>query len=341
MKSSLIGWKPIGNDHNIASARLRCFEPLEQLQREGMNVEIFQPQKKEQYDTIIFQKCSDIGDVQLAAATQKRGGRVIYDLCDNLFYFKPGETRFAERAERTRQLAGYADVITVSTPTLQSVIEKETGKTAIIVPDPVAIPKRWNYWQFHAYWGALRHQISKFQKSRPLEVIWYGNSLIAAAEGGLRDLLKITPTLERLHQEIPLRLTVISNGHDIFKSEIASLQFPSRYIEWKSYAQFYSIAPYHDICVIPFSRNPVTECKSNNRLSLSLHMGVAVVADGIPSYCEFAPYCQLDNWEKGLHAYATSPKLRLQHVQAGRAYIDQHYTLQCITKQWQTLLKQD
>jgi hypothetical protein len=74
-------------------------------------------------------------------------------------------------------------------------------------------------------------------------------------------------------------------------------------MEWDSYESFCERFRQHDICILPINLNPYTRCKSNNRLALSLLLGVPVVADTIPSYEEFERYCLLDNWHENLRTY--------------------------------------
>jgi glycosyltransferase involved in cell wall biosynthesis len=336
-RQNLIGWKPVAYNLNAASARLRCYEPLAFLQRRGVVVELFQPAHLENYKTLVIQKSCELEDIELARKAQARGTHVIYDGCDNLFYFEEGDDVHAARAARLRRLLAHCNSITVSTPALQKVIREETGREAVVIPDPVVTPRRLSRWRLAAMAGVLRRQWRARRKGAPLELVWFGNHAIAGAEGGLRDLLHIAPLLEKLHREYPLRLTVISNGHELFDATIKPLPFPTRYCGWRHYAHFCGTLPAYDVCVIPFSRNPVTECKSNNRLALSLYLGVPVVADGIASYREFAPFCRLDDWEKGLREYAAAPMLRRDDVRRGRRYVEENYTLSQIAQQWKKL----
>jgi hypothetical protein len=105
-------------------------------------------------------------------------------------------------------------------------------------------------------------------------------------------------------------------------------------MEWGSYESFCARFRQHDICILPINQNPYTRCKSNNRLALSLLLGVALVADPIPSYEEFARFCLLGNWHENLRAYLQNPELRRQHAAAGSVYVRSRYTVDQSAADW-------
>ena len=59
---------------------------------------------------------------------------------------------------------------------------------------------------------------------------------------------------------------------------VAKLSFATRYLEWRldTFAQIFRR---QDVCIIPVALNPFTACKTNNRLVLSLLMGLPGIAD--------------------------------------------------------------
>ncbi|MBC7931131.1 MAG: hypothetical protein H7Z38_11270, partial [Rubrivivax sp.] len=95
----------------------------------------------------------------------------------------------------------------------------------------------------------------------------------------------------------------------------------------------------HDVCVLPVSSNPLTLCKTSNRLVLSLLLGVPVVADRIPSYEEFGAFVRFADWERNLRAYAADAELRRRHVQEGRDYIRSNYNKERAIAQWSSLFR--
>jgi hypothetical protein len=64
---------------------------------------------------------------------------------------------------------------------------------------------------------------------------------------------------------------------------------------------------------------------------------LAVVADEIPSYQEFAGACVLNDWESGLENYISHPELRRKHVGIGQRIIAKKWTVGYIADQWQNV----
>jgi hypothetical protein len=92
-----------------------------------------------------------------------------------------------------------------------------------------------------------------------------------------------------------------------------------------------------DLCVLPIQLNPFTRCKSPNRVALSLYLGVAVVADEIPSYRELAPFYRFGDWRAQLAAYLADPALRAADAERGRAYVSSHYMTAHAAAEWHSL----
>ena len=134
----------------------------------------------------------------------------------------------------------------------------------------------------------------------------------------------------------PVSLTVLSNSPDRFREVSAGWRVPVRYLPWRP-TTFDAGLALHDVAVLPVSRNPFTECKSSNRVLTALWAGLAVVADGIPSYRDFADCVVLDDWELGLGRYA-SAEARRADVALGRARIEAEWRQPAITARWRSLL---
>jgi hypothetical protein len=109
--------------------------------------------------------------------------------------------------------------------------------------------------------------------------------------------------------------------------------FPTYYLNWHPDTVFPALGA-HAIAVIPVSDNPFTRCKSNNRLALSLNIGLAVVADAIPSYLDFADVCCLNEWQSGLERYLADPELRRRHVEQGQTMIALKCSIERIAQKW-------
>jgi len=61
---------------------------------------------------------------------------------------------------------------------------------------------------------------------------------------------------------------------------------------------------------------------------------LAVVADSIPAYEEFAPFCALDDWPGGLRRYLEDDSLRARHAAVGREYVLNNYMIEHAAADW-------
>ena len=93
-----IGWKPISTNVRVASSRLRCLEPLSELRSRGYSVETFNPNHVDRYAAVIYSKAYDDLSYREATGLQKRGIRVVFDLCDNHFYNPRGLSYWKQAA---------------------------------------------------------------------------------------------------------------------------------------------------------------------------------------------------------------------------------------------------
>ena len=325
----VIAWKPFLNDANVASARLRSFVPCRYLKEAGWSCEIFDPAKVESYELVIFQKTCDEESIALAAALNRRGAKTAFDLCDNHFYNPDSLPVLRERAERLRRMLATVDTVSVSTPELAKLIEG----SCVVIDDAIEEPQSNGV---QAGDQCLKER--DVSSSGALRLVWYGGAGSESPPFGLVDLPRVFPHLEALNAEIPLELTVISNSEELFRKYVANVSFPVRYCEWQL-DTFARVFQPHDVCIIPVALNPFTACKTNNRLVLSLLMGVPVIADSIPSYAEFRDFVLFSNWPESLQTYASAPELRRQHVQAGQRYIQSKYNKERVVAQWSALFE--
>jgi hypothetical protein len=133
-------------------------------------------------------------------------------------------------------------------------------------------------------------------------------------------------------------LSVISNSRDVFGEVFGDWTMPVHYIDWSAHT-FFAALELHDIAVIPIDVNEFTAVKTNNRIALSLNLGLGVVADSIPSYRVFADCAFLDNWEPGLRAYIEKPQLVQEHVRQARKLIRDQFSIGVIAGRWKSLFE--
>ena len=110
------------------------------------------------------------------------------------------------------------------------------------------------------------------------------------------------------------------------------------YLDWDAHT-FYKAMKRHKIAVIPIDVNEFTNVKTNNRIALSLFLGLGVVADSIDSYRVFSDCSFLDCWESGLRSYLEQPELVDEHVQCGRKLIQEKFSIEIIAGKWRELFE--
>lgn len=329
----LIAWKPFQFRWQAPSARLRSYLPCQYLEKEGYSCEIFEPKNIDNYQLVIFQKAYAQEDIELAKSLKNVGTKIVFDLCDNHFYNPEHSPVLTERKERLYQILEIADTVTVSTCELQKVVASE-GKDSIVIDDVV------HQWWTTNLWEDLTINARKltFKKKNLLKLVWYGSAGLDSPPFGMIDLEQTVPILEAISQQFPIQLTVISDSEEKYHKYLSKTSFSTRYFKWEL-TSFPRLFKENDICLIPINLNPFTICKSNNRLILSLLLGVPAIADKIPSYEEFNNFVLFSDWENSLYTYATQPELRREHIKQGINYIQSKYNKKRVIEQWSSLFK--
>jgi hypothetical protein len=316
---------------------------MRELQARGYPVELYDRRRAGLYSAVVYSKRYDDASYEEAITLKARGIRIVFDLCDNHFY-NPRDLPGLRRAgEQARRMMAIADHLVASTDAMAEVMRTELTdvQPITVIGDAVetdlgAVPlSPWRRWWARRQWHRVQASLQGTIPD-PTRLIWFGVHGGPGAEHGVLDLLKLEPLLARLAQEFPLSLTVISNSRRKFDRTIGRWAIPTRYLEW-SPETFLAALRAHDIAVLPVSGNPFTRCKSNNRLALALHAGLAVIADEIPSYRGFARACFLNDWEAGLETYLRDPARRRQDSTHGHDLVSAGWTIPVIADQWEAL----
>lgn len=173
------------------------------------------------------------------------------------------------------------------------------------------------------------------------KVIWFGNEGASYSGFGIPSIQQVAASLEKIHKDIPLCLTVVSSNRAKAKYEhhVASLPFPSRYKQWDPLSIFDEIAS-SDLCVLPNPLDDFSRCKSANRAVLALSLGIPVVASWAPALEPLRDCLILDNWEKGIRIYLTDRARAEDDVRRARAVIKQHYSAEVIAGLWTAVIEQ-
>jgi hypothetical protein len=330
-----VRWIASTADPRIASVRIRALAIVRELRARGMDVKLLNAANPS-CDVAVFCKSYSQRDIELARRIRNAGGQVIFDLCDNHFLVP-------EAAGRLREMMQTAHRWVFSTAELQRAAIEAVGedKSSLVIPDAVEVEQRhWveSRWQrTWAVWKLRRWQRqSQAQLAAPgARLIWFGNHAGSVRDSGMAQLNRLRDVLEQSARDHGATLTVVSNSRAAYSKITAGWGIRTFYVDWHL-ATFLDVLRMHAIALMPFDRSAFNVVKSNNRLAASLYNGVAVVADAIPSYQEFADCALLDDWS-GIARYIHDEGLRRRHVELGRARVAASYSLEVVAGQWQSL----
>ena len=328
----------------MASVRVRCLNPLAELQAQGYPVELFDRERIDRYAAVVYSKLYDDASHAEALWLKSLGVRVAFDLCDNHFYDVRGDRAAEARRERLIRMLTAADQLVASTEALADVMRKELrdGRPISVIGDAVettiAVPRApaWRVWVRSLALQRLLTEIARERSTGGTPLVWFGNHGSPTASAGMQDLLTIRPILEETVVRHKISLTVISNSWGTYLRTMRGWRIPTRYLSWQP-ETFLEALRAHDIALIPIRVDPFAACKTNNRVAMALYAGVAVVADAIPSYEPFRDACYLDDWEGGLETYLSDHATRVHHVAEGRRIITREWTNARVAEQWRDL----
>ena len=336
-----IGWKPQNYEPRVASARIRCMNTLKQLGRQHFPAELYNEKNESDYRIVVFSKAYTNKEIVIAERLKDRGIKIVFDLCDNHFLLEE------ERTARLKRMFELADHWVVSSEALGEVVTNIMGsvKPLTVIEDAVEETLSGNkadivgWARAHIDLYKLDKIISTGQGYGATHLVWFGNHKAGYKDSaGLAHVNKIRPILEKVNQSDPLTLTVISNSREVFDQVFTDWQLPTFYLEWSAHT-FYKAMKRHKIAVIPIDVNDFTKVKTNNRIALSLFLGLGVVADSIESYQVFSDCSFLDDWESGLRSYLEQPELLDGHAQCARRLIQENFSIEIIADKWKKLFE--
>jgi glycosyltransferase involved in cell wall biosynthesis len=310
-----------------ASARYRCLIPHRELTGLGVQSVIHfstwddtdlersaQFVQKFDVEIVVAGKLNHPSIVDYAALTRTRGCFLVADFCDDDFDDPALGPRY-------RRLADMADQVVAGTPQMANVIATETGRAAIIIPDPYEGPRR----------------EPKFAPSEGhLKVLWFGN--VTSLDG----LDAVLPELISLSQKHPLRLTVVTDETRITVD--VGVGWPASFellvVPWSVDRVWDEIANC-DLVIIPSLQTRKKSVKGANRLIEAIWGGRAVVAHPLPAYEEFHDFCRLDeSIARGIVFTLQNRDLVSARIAAGQAWISERYAPAVVAKQWKECFAQ-
>lgn len=326
-----IGFRPCSYDRRVFSPRVRAILPARHLAGAGLTASVVPEDGRGEYDCVVFQKAYSKRDLALAERVSAGGGRVVLDLCDNHFYNPGNDPALAERGARLDRMIEQADLVSVSTPEMASLVP---GREAMVVDDafewpPMAGPAR--------RWAGRRRKRARPQGS-PLRLVWQGQAGTSNPPSGMSVMSRLVPALEEVHRSTPLRLTVISNSRDAYRRYVGKPRFPASYVPWRPRTFAWAFAA-HDVCLLPVDPNPFTICKSDNRAVLALMLGVPVIADDIPSYRRMSSWIAIGDWAANLARLAGDPESARDQVARAQAALGPLIDPARVVAQWSAVIE--
>ena len=325
-----IAIKPVGGIA-IASSRLRAYLVVKELTKKSINIEIFDHKHINNYDLVIFQKAYTDADIKLAKQLKSRSCKIALDQCDNHFIYDIDDADQCKRAKNLRAMVDEVDVVIAST---DKISELFPDKVTFVVNDFIEIYESTWFDRFKA-----RRQARNIFKGDALKLVWFGSVGSDSPRFGMCDIAQKIGLLNELSSQYNIQLTVISNSVSTFEKYFSGQhQFTVYYLEWQRETYEYLVGM-HDICLIPIDINPFTICKSNNRLVLSLFLGLPVVADEIPSYSEFSNFVKLGSWDENLRYVVRNLSSERQLASHGQKYVLENYSNDFIANIWLLVIR--
>ena len=346
-----------------ASLRYRCLYPLGELQRRGLLASIYRHGDSYTVGTPfvfdawqLFPTVSHVGKadelLNFARMLKAANAKIVVDNCDNQFSAQSDSLGWRAGLERLRQLGAIADVMVCCSTALADALKTQISGAAryCVIDDPIEekitypgeskfkrlISPAENSARIKRMILACKIKFLKTSEKRnPL--VWYGSHGNQFSPGGMLDILTLRGVLERVNAVYPLSLTIISNHRTKFQDNFSDWDFPVLYLEWDR-ANFLQALTLHDISILPIEENPFTQCKSSNRLTLSIHHGIVPVASSVPSYLQFSDLVRLGNWEENLLELLGDRAVRQSELKNAQMAIHRSHCLTAISDEWQQLL---
>lgn len=243
---------------------------------------------------------------------RRTGGRVVVDLCDNVF--APPEEGLRGLYERMLPLA---DAVVAATPELARVLAPHLphGVPVHAIPDGAEGPRG------EPVFGP---------PAGSLGLLWYGypNNL-PALERALGGLAPLTAGRE-------VSLAVVSAWTDTTRAAFTGRRagLTLRPVDWSPQAMTGELGRC-DAVLIPSDGGPAQRTKTANRLITALWAGRFVAAAPLPSHAEFAPFAAVGpDLGQGVADALVDPAVTRARIRTGQTHIARHYGPEAIAERW-------
>lgn len=244
-----------------------------------------------------------------------------------------------------QQLLKACTAVVSGSSAMQAVVQNycQAGQLLSVVGDPVATLRGTAHcWQAKQdepglAGRVLQRILPKTATQRRLHLLWYGNpGNWPAVEKFAQQLASLATTQPFIFEIVSAMEPRIEMFVDTFNARHGAAACMDLF-PWSTETLSEAMAR-ADLVVIP--ADVVVQgknVKTANRLIDALYAGRFVVAAPVPSYQEFAEFSwQGSDLLEGIQFYLQYPEAVLQKVQAGQAYIAQHYTVEAIAIDWES-----
>ncbi len=346
-KTFRLAWWPHTQSTQVASFRLRCLQIKQGLEQRGYHTSFWQPGQPLP-DVLIVSKRFDRESIQtLQQLTHNTKTRWVFDFCDNYFDIEHNDTFWNNKRLDLIEAVQRAHCVSTSSETLKQITtsycQVPAEKICVIEDaiEPIQSPFSTRQQRINPiHLSKLLYYTWRFKtklNTQTSRLIWFGNASSPHASGGLIDLAPHQHTLEQIHHDKPLHLTIVSNDYPLYQSLFLNWRIPTTYIPW-SLNTFSWVLQQHQICLIPANLNQFTRCKTNNRLLTAIQHRLVPIYDPIPSYLVFDSFFSAgiteDTIRRAIHLNPTS------QLNAANQFAQQQFSLNKILDHWEHLVAQ-
>lgn len=291
----------------MASIRLRCYNIMDELERQGIHAEIYNP--KRNYKVLVFTKCFSDKAKDIANFAYKKGIPII----DDAYFENFGDVNRKKDEQIIRDIVEKATyVITVSE--VQQKVFARLGKETLYIPEAID--------------SCLLEQHKEQQKKDIVTLVYCGYSAKA------KDLLVIKDIILEMQQKYNSRLLIISDADP----QIKELNYDYMKYDQKRIANQIKQG---DIMIAPRPMDNIERSShSVSKIALPMAVGIPAIASPVPSYYQTpAILCNnADEWKMSLENLIINFSTRKQIAEKGHKYVMENLTLEIIGKKYKELI---
>lgn len=297
-------------DNALASVRMRCYDMIEEFERQGIRAELYRPFKK--YKFAIFTKTISERAVKLSGELGKKGTVIINDTYYEAL-FAP-ENQNDEKRRRVLQIVKNADEVCACSPQQQQDFSSFRDDIHLISES------------VHDSFFKVEKQ---HEKKEQITLVYCGYSKKA------KDTLCIEEVIKKLQKKYFCRLLYICESDP--KLEGLDYQFV-KYDQRRIPTQLLE----GDIMIAPRPMEGIEKlAHSFTKVAYPLAVGIPAVASPVSSYINTPVMLCHNNeeWYHTLEKLILDEKLRQEKGQEGRKYVRDFYSVPYIADKYIQIMK--